>query len=97
MNWHKLDKLYDLEHGEATSVGLRDLCKRFVQSYVLTPVHNEEHGLEQVFVASEHERGMRLCCVPAETIVGIFERIGNDYPSEWHGHFNGKEWIISQR
>jgi len=97
MNWHKVGELYDLDNGRPGDVGLRDLCNRFVHSYVLTPVHDEHGGLTEVFVASEFERSVRLSSVPVKAITNLFERVGNDYPTKWDGHFNGKNWKISQR
>jgi len=59
--------------------------------------HKDDGSLDGVFVASEFGRHDRLLLVEPEQIALLFEKVGGDYPSEWHGRFDGQDWKIVQR
>jgi hypothetical protein len=97
MNRHKVDELYDLGKSATVSIGLRELCNSFVHSYVLTPIHDERNGLKGILVSSDFRRGSQVLLIRAPTIAQLFEKVGQNYPTESHGVFDGKEWKFTLR
>jgi hypothetical protein len=80
INWHSLDRLFDLKNRQQKALKLLTLCHQFVHSYVFTPVQTEEGRLHSILFCSDHARKSALYEVELEQIVGLFEKVGTDYP-----------------
>ena len=97
-NWHRLDQLYDLEHGKAGSIEVRMLCNQVVHSYVFLAGENG-HAERGIYLASDRSRNREITFVPLKEIIRIFRTIGQDYPNEMHWIWdpkNGKEEITAR-
>ena len=88
LNKHKVDQLYDLDAPEKQNLALLDLCHQFVHSYIFTPVLDESGGLSAVWVASDHQRSRALFEIEVKTMIGIFEKVGNDKVRSMRGRFD---------
>lgn len=82
LNWHRIDRLYDLENGNPATIGLLPLCHQFVHSYVFVPELREDGGLGGVFIVSGKRRHESIYFIDVNTIINLFELVGNDYPSQ---------------
>ena len=96
-NWHHLEGLYDFSAASETRIGLRDLCNHFVHSYVFQLAFDEQ-GLDRVFVTCEFKRRSHLYVVGIDQIIRLFEKVGQDYPSELDGKYDPRqgEWMNRQ-
>jgi len=77
-NSHRLEELYDLDSPARRDLSLLDLCHQFVHSYVFTPVLDESSRLTAIWIASDRQRSRALIGVDVKTVIGIFEKVGND-------------------
>jgi len=78
LNNHKIDELYDLDAPEKQDLGLKELCHQFIHSYVFTLVFDENGSLSMIWIASDHQRAKALFEIEVKTVIGIFEKVGND-------------------
>jgi hypothetical protein len=81
MNWHKFDKLYDLNSKLETDLSLLELCHQFVHSYIFIPELYTQGGLRGIFFASDRARLKRLYFIDIQEIISIFQLTGSNYPS----------------
>ena len=99
LNWDRIDRLYDLENGNPATIGLLPLCHRFVHSYVFVPELGEDGGLRGFFIASDRQRGESICFIDVDTVISLFELVGNDYPAQGSYKFNAHkgDYKVSNR
>lgn len=90
LNRHKVDKLYNLNAPERHDLSLMDLCHQFVHSYIFTPVLDESRGLTAILIASDRQRSKALLGVDVKTVIGIFERVGNDEVGSMRATFDAE-------
>lgn len=81
LNWHRTDKLFDMNTSSTITKDILFLCNQFVHSYIFTPCLSETGGLECIFVTSDRERRNFLYEVEINTIIDLLRMVGNDYPS----------------
>lgn len=80
LNWHHLDRLYDMKSQQTENRSIRFICNQFVHSYVFLVAG--ETRIDGVFVASDHVRNRKVYYVPLKHILHAFRLVGRDYPSE---------------
>jgi hypothetical protein len=78
MNRHKIDRLYALDKPTRQNVTLQYLCNQVIHSYIFLLLFDEDGKLAGVFVVSDFHRFKKLFQISLQTIVDIFNRIGND-------------------
>ena len=84
LNWHHIDRLFDLNKTNQETRNIRFICDRFIHSYVLIPDFKEEKS-NGVYIASDSDRRKKLYHISADNIVAIFRLVGRDYPSHSKG------------
>lgn len=95
LNWHDLDKNYDLSSRKSETRDMRFLCNQFIHSYVFI-IGETEGRLDGFFVASDRDRHSKCYFVDLKHVLKIFRTIGRDYPSisSFHrddsGQWNGQ-------
>jgi hypothetical protein len=54
---------------------------------------NEQGGLDGIFFTSDIDRNKKLYAMKIDDVISIFERVGNDNPTEihWSKHPDGTE------
>jgi hypothetical protein len=101
VNWrnnHKIDELYDLSIRRTEDRNVSFICGRIIHSFVFCPC-TDDHGLCGIFFTSDTDKGNRLYYIDIDEVIGIFERVGSDYPSEIHWQDDdgsGKERISAK-
>jgi hypothetical protein len=90
LNWHHLDRMYDLSGSEKAQKNVKLLCDQFVHSYIFEPLFLED-GLDGIFVTSDRERAKYLYFLSIDTIISLFEAVGKDYPSKVRMVWNPKK------
>lgn len=77
MNWHHIDKFYDLSHTVPADVGLRRFCDQLIHSFIFV-VDASPSGLKGFYVASDRERSSRLLHFDIQEVVGVMQRVADD-------------------
>ena len=72
------DRLYALDKPTRQNVTLQYLCNQVIHSYIFLLLFDEDGKLAGVFVVSDFHRFKKLFQISLQTIVDIFNRIGND-------------------
>ena len=97
INWHNLDKLYDLSTPHSENRDLRFLCNQFVHSFIFVVSGNGR--IDGVFVASDNVRNRKVYFVSLDQIIQMFRLVGRDYPASgsWKrdpdtGELSGSAW-----
>lgn len=87
-NGHRMDKLYNFAQVFQETRSLKFICDQFVHSFIFTIEHNAEGGLSGFYFCSDKEKNKRIYYLPLETVIEIYELVGNDYPSSSKSTFN---------
>jgi len=77
MNWHHIDKFYDLSQPVPAGVGLRRFCDQLIHSFIFV-VDASSSGLKGFYVASDRERSFRLLHFDIQEVVGVMQRVADD-------------------
>jgi hypothetical protein len=99
VNWrnsHKLNELYDFDSSTYEHRDVVFICGRIIHSFIFSPC-TDDQGLCGIFFNSDNDKQSRLYYMPVDEVISIFQRVGNDYPSELHwqeGDGGGKETTI---
>jgi hypothetical protein len=94
LDWHYLDRHYDLN--SESEVGLRpeEYCDRMIHSFVFSPIIDDNECINSFYFTSDRMRKHALWMVAVDDICGLVRRTGKDYPSS--GHYvrdSGGQWI----
>jgi hypothetical protein len=88
MNWHHIDKHYDLDHNHKTQRTLTWLCNQMIHSYVFIVSENDNGGLGGFFFASDKERNKAVYYLSIKKVIKILETVGKNYPHTIHFTLN---------
>lgn len=102
MNNHKLEKFYDLENENNSSIGLATLYNTLIHSFVFKVVVSnakETNGKETVIgilVNSDYSKDKTLFHIEVEDFFKLLEEVINDdIIFSWHNHESGE--VINSR
>lgn len=90
MNWHHIDRHYDLEHRCLTQRTLTWLCNQMIHSYVFIVSVDDNNALDGLFFVSDKDRNKAVHYLSVEKIIGVFETVGTNYPCSSRFVFNPK-------
>ena len=79
LNWHQLNRLYDMSTENKERHGIRYLCNQFIHSYIF--VMCGEFRIDGFFVVSDRMRNGKVYYVPLSDILHAFRLVGHDYPT----------------
>jgi hypothetical protein len=97
LNWHKIDKLYNLnkKNKECRDIGF--ICNLIIHSYVF--IISGDDTFSGVYVSSDSMKNKKLYFISIENILSIFRLVGRDYPSSSAfiknsetGEYEGSVW-----
>jgi hypothetical protein len=80
LNWHCIDRIFDLGKTNQETRNIRFICDRFIHSYVFLPDFEDEK-FNGVYIASDSDKLKKLYFISADIIVAIFRLVGRDHPS----------------
>jgi hypothetical protein len=79
MNWHKLDKLYDLASSKPSDLSVLDFCNQVIHSFVFSILwHEEAGGIEGFFISSDRQRAKGLFHVSLDEVLELTDAIVAD-------------------
>ena len=68
LNWHQIDRLFDLEKPQSELRDIEFICDRLIHSFVFVPDFDDER-LRGVFVATDTDRRQKVYFVSADLLV----------------------------
>ena len=66
---------------KAEKVAVIQICDKVIHSYVNYPCENKDGGLDGFILTTDKLRNKEIWKVPVSTLVSMFNRFGNDYPT----------------
>jgi len=98
MNWHRIDKNFDLKVVRSETRNLRFMCDQFVHSYVFIPRLGRRGRLSGFYLSSDRMRHAKLYFIGIRQVLSAFRTVGRDNPTRMHGKRNKDtgqlEWIV---
>ncbi len=85
VNWrnnHKIDELYDLEKQNIEIRNIQFISNQIIHSFIFAPIFDEKDKLDGIFFTSDKEKANKVYRLNIDSIIEIFEAIGNDDPSQ---------------
>jgi hypothetical protein len=79
MNWHHLERFYELGKPVAGTIAVKDLCNQLIHSYVFAPIVGPG-GLEAFYVTSDRDRRKLLREIAIGDFIGLLRTVGQDSP-----------------
>jgi hypothetical protein len=96
MNWHHVDRWFDLGRAERTTMSVSAVCNQIIHSWVFMPLMDADTGgLHSIFVCSDRHRAHSLYQVAADSLVDLFRQVGQMDVTELRmtRDMNG-QWVI---
>jgi hypothetical protein len=86
--WRNRDDIascYDLGAAVQEARPIRFICNKFIHSFVFVPRVGERGGLDGLYFTSDQEKDRKLFLIDIDSVIEIFERVGENYPvaMEW--------------
>lgn len=99
MNWHNIDKLYDLEQSQERLVNLPFLCNQLIHSYVFVCGFNARGGLTSVFFCSDRQRNSCLFHISTRVLANAFAAVSRDGVWSAHSRWDAKtqDYAVSNK
>lgn len=88
MNWDKIDKLYELDSPSSETRQVLFFCHQIVHSFVFMPAFDERGQLDGILFTSDRHRHQCLYLVTLDTVIQLFDCVGNDYPNDVRLKYN---------
>jgi hypothetical protein len=88
LNWHHIDRLYDLENPANKTLSLFKLCHQFVHSFIFIPTFDDADQFSGIMFASDHQRTSALLQISIDELVAVFKLVSHDYPATATRTFN---------
>jgi len=73
-----LQVYFDLEHPKKCDRELLFICHQVIHSYIFSTAVGFSSGFEGIYFASDRLRNKHLFFITAQTLVNVFQRVGND-------------------
>jgi len=84
MNWHHLERHYDLGNGSEGGLKPEEYCDRIIHSFAFSPIVGDAKSLDSFYFTSDRMRKHALWMVGLDDICNLVRRTGKDYPSSLH-------------
>ncbi len=97
MNWHDLDKHYDLSSKQRADINIKSFANQIVHNLVFSFEFSEERSspVSGFVVASDWGKGKQLYGVTLSAYLSAMRSIGNDRVTEFHAKRTKDGWKTS--
>jgi hypothetical protein len=85
LNWHQIDRHYNLAARQRVSIRPEEFCDRIIHSFIFLIQLTDEGVPESIYFASDQTRKQGVWLVRLNDVADLILKTGRDYPSE--GHF----------
>ncbi len=92
LNWHHIDRFFDLEKPEMTSVGIKMFCNQIIHSFIFAFSEEKEGVLDSILVTSERNKNDALFSFHTDEIFELMDLISSDVvaSSRWERRKDGQ-------
>lgn len=98
LNWHDLDRFYDINASETKVVPIRSLVNSIIHSFVFIPIFSNDTGQIPVgvFIASDHSKSKGIMEVSLAEYIKLMQRVGHNEVTEARFARDSKtgDWIV---
>ncbi len=96
MNWHQIERHFDLDTPESNSLTALDLCHRIIHSFVFVEVCAPKKGIVGFFFASDQTKRRGIWFVEVKDFRILLRETGHEYPSSSRmvRHPKTGEWVV---
>lgn len=84
LNWHHIDRHYDLATCSTVTMKPDEFCDRIIHSFVFTPCIGDEGTIESFYFTSDTMRRHAIWMVGLGEVADLMTATGKDYPSSAH-------------
>lgn len=94
LNWHQIDRHYDLNAGHPAPIRPEEYCDRMIHSFIFLVSLSGKDIPDSIYFTSDRMRKQGIWLARLEDVADLVLRTGRDYPSE--GHFvrgSDGQWI----
>jgi hypothetical protein len=83
INNHRIDEIYDFDKACQETREIKFIASIIIHSFVFAPCIGD-NGLEGILFTSDTDKNKKIYYMTVDDVITIFERVGNDYPTEIH-------------
>lgn len=80
LNWHHIDRHYDLSKPTKSTMGARDFCDLVVHSFIFSETIHDNRTIDGFFITSDRLKKQGLWYFEVRMIVGLMEQTAKDNP-----------------
>ncbi|MBF0342692.1 MAG: hypothetical protein HQL06_00525 [Nitrospirae bacterium] len=91
LNWHKIDKHYDLTKSVHSKKEALFICNQLIHSYVFVLLFEETGGLSGIYFCSDRERHKHLYLLDIDDLISYLVKVSQDEPHTIKSVFNEKK------
>lgn len=84
LNWHHLDRHYDLEVSSEVRIKPEEFCDRIIHSFAFIPLIGDEEKIAAFYFTSDTMRRHAVWLIALEAVADLMTSTGKDYPSSGH-------------
>lgn len=81
LDWHHIDKSYNLSKPAPCTMSARHFCDLIVHSYVFVECIRDDRSVEGFFITSDKKRHQALWFFSLDAVAGLMERTAADDPN----------------
>jgi hypothetical protein len=84
MNWHQIERHYDMGKSADVKMKPEEFCDRIVHSFIFAPVIGNDEAISSFFFSSDTMRRQAVWLIHLDVVAGIMKVTGKDFPSSSH-------------
>ena len=81
LNWHDLDRHYDLETSSEAKIRPDEFCDRIIHSFIFSPSIGNEATITEFYFTSDTMRHRSVWLIGLDVVANLMTTSGKDYPS----------------
>jgi hypothetical protein len=84
LNWHHIDRHYDLNASSNVKMNPKEFCDRIIHSFVFVPSIGSDETIKSFYFTSDTMRRHAIWLIDLADVADLMTTTGKDYPSSGH-------------
>jgi len=81
MDWHHIDRHFDLSKPQSDTMSARDYCDLVVHSFIFMELLNDDRSIEAFYITSDKLRGKGIWQFGLNTVIDLMAKTAKDWPA----------------
>jgi hypothetical protein len=81
IDWHHIDRHFDLSKPQPDSISARDYCDLVVHSFAFVEMMNDDGSIEGFYITSDKLRGKGIWQFGLNTVIDLMKKTAKDWPT----------------